>query len=162
MQKIQNLYRNYSAITERESKLSQAKHELSRERIELLSLRKRINKMQCSLCRINETNRDLSTQFEQKFAIDDVVDIDGMANIQTTFKMNQIDDLIGDRMMPSVDDILTTIERPIRNRPFNLQQLYDIDLTTAPAQMLPPTSATTHSVTSAIDEKKIDEMTTGF
>lgn len=47
-------------LTEREAKLSQAKMELGKERMELQHLRQQLRQSKCSLCRIGVKNAEIS------------------------------------------------------------------------------------------------------
>lgn len=47
-------------LTEREAKLSQAKMELGKERMELQHLRQQLRQSKCSLCRIGVKNTEIS------------------------------------------------------------------------------------------------------
>lgn len=58
--KLQTLQDSYIELTEREAKLSQAKMELGKERMELQILRQQLRQSKCSLCRIGVQNREIS------------------------------------------------------------------------------------------------------
>lgn len=69
---MQTLQDSYIELTEREAKLSQAKMELGKERMELQGLRQQLRQSKCSLCRIGAQNREISE-------LDPLNDIDGTA-----------------------------------------------------------------------------------
>lgn len=58
--KMQSLQESYIELTQREAKLSHAKLELGRERMELQGLRQQLRQSKCSLCRIGVQNREIS------------------------------------------------------------------------------------------------------
>lgn len=58
--KLHSLQENYIELTDREAKLSQAKLELGKERVELQGARQQLRQSKCSLCRIDAQNREIA------------------------------------------------------------------------------------------------------
>lgn len=101
--KLQSLQGNFVELTKREMRVSQAKMELSKERVALQNYARQLRQTKCSLCRIGVQNRDLSR-------LDPLADI---AKEKFNPKMNfvtgnpsSIDEF--DYGLPTVDDLLMT------------------------------------------------------
>lgn len=60
IEKITMLQQNYRDLTNREQNLSQAKLEMTKERLELQSIRNKLYQSRCSLCKIGERSQELA------------------------------------------------------------------------------------------------------
>lgn len=58
--KLKLLQSQYQDLNRRETKLSQSRLDLSRERLELQTLRKKLYQSRCSLCKIGERSQELT------------------------------------------------------------------------------------------------------
>lgn len=101
---MRGLQENFADLTDRETKLSQAKIHLSKERIALQNVAQQLRQSKCSLCRIGIQNRDLSE-------MDPLMDIKTKLNSTKTNLPHHpiMDDF--DSGLPTVDDILATESR---------------------------------------------------
>lgn len=80
--KMKQLQQNGQELMEREARLAQERYDLSRERLELQALRRKVFESRCSLCKIGERSQQLSDMLA-KSGIDtqpprmgDVADLD--------------------------------------------------------------------------------------
>lgn len=100
---MRGLQENFADLTDRETKLSQTKIDLSKERIALLNVAQQLRQSKCSLCRIGIQNCELSE-------IDPLNDIKTKLNsTKTNLPHHPMDDF--DSGLPTVDDILATESR---------------------------------------------------
>lgn len=107
---MRGLQENFAHLIDRETKLSQAKIDLSKERITLQHLAKQLRQSKCSLCRIGIQNNELSD-------MDPLNDIKIKLNsTNTNLPHHPMDDF--DSGLPTVDDILATESRIDSFMPF--------------------------------------------
>lgn len=100
---MRGLQENFAHLTDRETKLTQAKIDLSKERIALQNLGQQLRQSKCSLCRIGIQSRELS-------AMDPLNDIKTKLNsTKTNLPNHPLDDF--DAGLPTVDDLLATESR---------------------------------------------------
>lgn len=57
--KLRMIHQNGQELADREAKLSQERYDLSRDRLELQSMRRKIFESRCSLCKIGERSQQL-------------------------------------------------------------------------------------------------------
>lgn len=105
LEKLQSLQHSYTELTEREVKLSQAKLELSRERMRIQQLAKQFYENRCSLCRLSDqrlempdmlnTNHELNAMPAQPESrmptVDELLNSDAHSIIdRLSLKLNQL------------------------------------------------------------------------
>lgn len=115
--KLQNLQENYIELTEREAKLSQAKMELGKERMDLQGLRRQLRQSKCSLCRIGAQNHEISE-------LDPLNDISAAAHVNKSyakfdiFSSNSFDGLQQrlSNVESMIDDVIIDVPQSPKNR----------------------------------------------
>lgn len=105
--KLQRLQDNYIELTEREAKLSQAKMDLGKERMELQGLRQQLRQSKCSLCRIGAQNREIS----ELDPLNDIVGNDKLYSKLDVFSSNSFDGLQQrlSNVETMIDDVIINI-----------------------------------------------------
>lgn len=109
------MQQNWRDLAQRETKHGEEKLAMSRERLELQAMRKKLYLSRCSLCKIGERSQEISdllmknegtTNRNQSSAIDDLpnLDLDQMAYQNYTFT-NQIDDMFDLDMLTELNKI---------------------------------------------------------
>lgn len=102
LEKMQGLQHSYTDLTEREVKLSQAKLELSRERMRLQQMTKQFYENRCSLCKVsdqpdvltanNDINSSMPAAHESRMpTVDELLQSDAISIIDKfSLKLNQL------------------------------------------------------------------------
>ena len=131
MIKLQHLQRNFKELAERETTLSQAKLEISKERLELQTMRRKLFQTRCSLCKIGEQSKEISelltrSDKEQHMPM---LSIGGEAGPLDNFAMSEFHAKILNEI-DSTNDV-DQIHADSMARRFN-HKLFDVDLAPVP------------------------------
>lgn len=97
--KLKLLQSQYQDLNIRETKLSQNRLDLSRERLELQSVRKKLYQSRCSLCKIGERSQELTELLTNentgiKQLPNDMPNLDHEQLNYSNFNDNQIEDML--------------------------------------------------------------------
>lgn len=122
MEKIQNLQHNYAELTEREVKLSQAKIELSHERMRLQKMTKQFFEKRCSFCKLSDQRMEIS---------DNVIKNNDMYTlaVQPESRMPTVDELLNSDAHSIIDKLLLKLDQlPNQNKRSTVENVLDPDL----------------------------------
>lgn len=122
MEKLQDLQHNYAELTEREVKLSQAKMELSRERMRLQQMTKQFYEQRCSLCKLSDRRME---------DFDNVTKNNDMHTLaaQPESRMPTVDELLNSDAHSIIDKLLLKLDQlPNQNKRSTVENILDPDL----------------------------------
>lgn len=130
--KLQELHRNFNELADREAKISQEKTEISKDRLQLNNLRKKLFQNRCSLCKIDDRTKEitglLTKDNNQVLNVTDSTAVDSYLNSTRRINiMNDIDDVLNiDNLLNSDSLIANYIPSSIINVDYANQD-FDLD-----------------------------------
>lgn len=106
LNKLQELQGSFNELAEREAKLSQEKLDISKQRLELNELWKKIFKNRCSLCKIDARTTEISEKLFRKN------NNDSLDSVPTNNYLDFINNKLYEKnILNDVDDILNLDKR---------------------------------------------------